>query len=321
MQHFFIINPAAGKPKGKESLISAINSAALAEDISYKIYETTSSGDATKFVTSKCEAIADETLRFYACGGDGTLNEVINAAAFFPNAEVAVIPVGTGNDFVKNFTNTKFFMNLKRQIRGSAIKIDLLKFNETYCANVLNVGLDCAVAEKMSQIKRSPLVPSKMAYIFALVSAFFKKYGSNFSITLDDGEPMKDEYLLAAFGKGSYYGGGFKSLPCAIANDGYIDVCIAKKISRIAFLKCVGKYKKGEHLDLSFITYKKCKKIHFECDEPIGISVDGEIIRADHFDLEVISNALSFSVPEGCELIPCPEGSNENKTDYNYQEV
>ncbi|MBO5006635.1 MAG: diacylglycerol kinase family lipid kinase [Clostridia bacterium] len=324
MQHYFIINPAAGKPKGKNSLIAAINSAAIAEDISYKVYETTAKGDATRFVTSKCEAITDEALRFYACGGDGTLNEVINAAVRFPNAEVAVVPVGTGNDFVKNFSNTKFFMNLKRQIRGSVVNIDLLKFNGKYCVNVMNIGLDCSVAEKMSQIKRSPLVPSKMAYIFALISAFFSKYGSRFRVALDDETTAEDEYLLAAFGKGSYYGGGFKSLPCAVADDGYIDVCIAKKISRPAFLKCVGKYKKGEHLDLPFITYKKCKKIHFECDEPIGVSVDGEIIKETNFDVEVIPCALRFSKPEGCELIAFSESEtarSENETDYNYQEV
>lgn len=324
MQHFFIINPAAGKPKGKDSLITVINSAALTEDISYKIYETTSRGDATRFVTSKCEALPEETLRFYACGGDGTLNEVINAAALFPNAEVAVVPVGTGNDFVKNFSNTKFFMNLKRQIRGNIIKIDLLKFNGKYCANVMNVGLDCSVAEKMSQIKRNPLVPSKMAYIFALISAFFGKYGSRFKVTLDDEPTAENEYLLAAFGKGSYYGGGFKSLPCAVADDGYIDACIAKKISRLAFIKCVGKYKKGEHLDLSFITYKKCKKIHFESDEPIGVSVDGEIVQETNFDIEVVPRALSFSMPEGCSLMAFHEGeanSSKDQTDYNYQEV
>ncbi len=324
MQHYFIINPAAGKPKGKENLLTAINSAAISEDISYKIYETTAKGDATRFVESRCNTVTDETLRFYACGGDGTLNEVINAAAHFPNAEVAVIPVGTGNDFVKNFSNQKFFMNLKRQIRGSVVKIDLLKFKGKYCVNVMNIGLDCAVAEKMSQIKRSPLVPSKMAYIFALVSAFFKKYGSRFKVTLDDETPLQDEYLLAAFGKGSYYGGGFKSLPCAVADDGYIDVCIAKKISRAAFLKCVGKYKKGEHLDLPFITYKKCKKIHFECDEPMGVSVDGEIIQENNFDIEVVPRALSFSMPEGCELLAFSESktnTDQTKTDYNYQEV
>ena len=215
-------------------------------------------------------------------------------------------------------------MNLKRQIRGSVVNIDLLKFNGKYCVNVMNIGLDCSVAEKMSQIKRSPLVPSKMAYIFALISAFFSKYGSRFRVALDDETTAEDEYLLAAFGKGSYYGGGFKSLPCAVADDGYIDVCIAKKISRPAFLKCVGKYKKGEHLDLPFITYKKCKKIHFECDEPIGVSVDGEIIKETNFDVEVIPCALRFSKPEGCELIAFSESEtarSENETDYNYQEV
>lgn len=173
MQHYFIINPAAGKPQGKLELVSAINSAALAENISYKVYETKVQGDATRFVEEKCACRENSQVRFYACGGDGTLNEVINAAVKYSGAEVAVVPVGTGNDFVKNFSNQKFFMNLKRQIRGVTTKMDLLKFNGKYCANVLNVGLDCSVVQKVSEIKRNPLVPAKMAYIFGLISAFF----------------------------------------------------------------------------------------------------------------------------------------------------
>lgn len=324
MRHYFIINPAAGKAKGKLELISAINSAALAENISYKVYETKSVGDATRFVDSRCERHKGEPLRFYACGGDGTLNEVINAAVKYPGAEVAVVPVGTGNDFIKNFSNTKFFMNLKRQIRGVATKIDLLKFNGKYCANVLNVGLDCSVVQKVSEIKRNPLVPSKMAYIFGLISAFFKKYGSRFRLWPDGAEVESDEFLLAAFGKGSFYGGGFKSLPLTVADDGYIDVCMAKKISRLAFLKAVGKYKKGDHLDLPFITYKKCKNIHFECDESMGVCADGEITQETCVDIEVAPRALTFSMPEGCSLLAFKESEAravEQVTDYNYQEV
>ena len=302
MKHYFIINPAAGKSHTTHDLMSKIVSAANAEDVDFKIYETKAKGDATRYVSEKCTKHPEKTLRFYACGGDGTLNEVINAAAAFPNAEVGVVPVGTGNDFIKNFSNTKNFMNMKRQILGTPVKIDLIKFNGRYCANVLNVGFDCSVVQKMGQFRRNAFVPNKLAYAAGIVSALSSSYGSSFRLTIDDDEVREEEFLLAAFGKGSFYGGGFKALPLTIADDGYIDACIATKISRMAFIQCVSKYKKGEHLDLDFITYKKCRKVRLESDEPIGICADGEITMETLVDIEVVPGALTFSVPEGSEL-------------------
>ena len=302
MRHYFIINPAAGKNHTAQELTSKIASAANATDIIFRVYETKCGGDATRYVNEKCTKHPEETLRFYACGGDGTLNEVINAAATFQNAEVAVIPVGTGNDFVKNFTNTKHFMNMKRQILGKPVKIDLIKFNGRYCANVLNIGFDCAVVLKMEKFRRSKIVPNKMAYIAGIVSALTSEYGTRFRLTIDDEETRDEEFLLAAFGKGSFYGGGFKALPLSIQNDGYIDACVATKISRMEFIGAVSKYKAGQHLDLGFINYQKCRKVHIESDEPIGVCADGEVTMETVVDVEVIPGALTFSIPEGCEL-------------------
>ena len=302
MRHYFIINPAAGKDHTAQELTSKIASAANATDILFRVYETKSQGDATRYVSEKCAKHPEETLRFYACGGDGTLNEVVNAAAAFPNAEVAVVPVGTGNDFVKNFTNTKNFMNMKRQILGTPVKIDLIKFNDRYCVNVLNIGFDCAVVQKMGQFRRSKFVPNKMAYIAGIVAALASEYGEHFRLTIDGEKFESEDFLLAAFGKGSFYGGGFKALPLSIANDGCIDACVATKISRLEFIQAVGKYKAGEHLDLGFITYKKCHSVHIESDEPIGVCADGEVFMENVIDVEVVPMALSFSIPEGCEL-------------------
>ena len=323
MKHYFIINPAAGKGTTTHDLMSKIVSATGAEDIHFRIYETKAQGDATVYVKAKCEKHPGDTLRFYACGGDGTLNEVINAAVLYPNAEVAVIPVGTGNDYIKNFSNTKNFMNIKRQIQGKAAKVDLIKFNGRYCANVLNIGFDCAVVQKMAYFRRNPIVPNKLAYVGGIVSALANEYGTNLRLTVDDDETREEEFLLAAFGKGSFYGGGFKALPLTVSDDGYLDACVAKKISRIDFIKCVGKYKAGEHLDLDFITYKKCRKIHLESDTPIGVCADGEVTMETTVDVEVAPLALSFSIPDGCVLSSACENEKEDaaETEYNYQEV
>ncbi len=325
MKHYFLINPAAGDGQITNDLITKIVSAANAEDINFRIYIKKHKGDAADYIKAKCEAHMHEgePLRFYACGGDGTLNEVVNAAVHYPNAEVAVIPVGTGNDFVKNFSSKKFFMNMRRQIRGTATKIDLLKFNDRYCANILNIGFDCSVVIKMSEFRRNRFVPNKFAYGCGILSALKNEYGANLRIQLDDEEPMEKEFLLAAFGKGSYYGGGYKALPLTISDDGYIDTCLATKIARRDFIKYVGKYKKGEHLDLFFISYKKCRKVRLESDEPIGVCADGEVTMETCVEIEVAPRALAFSVPEGCEFsaISREDASAEQAKDYDYQEV
>ena len=307
MRHYFIINPAAGKDHTAKELTSKIASAANSTDIVFRVYETKCGGDATRYVSEKCEKHPEETLRFYACGGDGTLNEVVNAAVVYPNAEVAVVPVGTGNDFVKNFTNQRHFMNMKRQILGKTMKIDLIKFNGRYCANVLNIGFDCSVVQKMGQFRRSKFVPNKMAYVAGIVSALASEYGERFRLYIDGEALEAEEFLLAAFGKGSFYGGGFKALPLSVMNDGYIDACVAKKISRMSFITCVSKYKAGEHLDLDFITYKKCRTVRLESDEPIGVCADGEVTMETVVDIEVVPEALTLSIPDGCELAALAE--------------
>lgn len=324
MIHCFVINPAAGKKLDTNNLTEKIEEAAKSENITPIIYKTTACGDAIRYVSEQCRLYNNETIRFYACGGDGTLNEVVNAAVKYNNAEVAVVPLGTGNDYVKLFSNPEFFTDFKRQIHGTARKTDLLKFNNKYCINILNIGFDCAVVQKVSEIKTKPWVPSNLAYIMGVISTFCKKFGSHYKIDLDN-EHFDEEFTLSVFGKGSYYGDGFKSLPLSKPDDGYIDVCIVKKVSRLTFIKVIGTYKKGLHAEnlekFPFMEYRKCKKIHFESDEPVGICADGEITLEKTIDIEVAPNALAISIPQGCEFSSISENKSNEKNHFEYQEV
>ena len=112
IKHVFILNPAAGKREGKESLRSQIEQACLARGVDFVIHVTGQAGEATSFVDAFCTREPDTQLRFYACGGDGTLSETVNGAYGHPNAAVGVIPVGTGNDFVRNFSGKQAFLDI-----------------------------------------------------------------------------------------------------------------------------------------------------------------------------------------------------------------
>ena len=118
IKHVFILNPAAGKSEGKADLHTQIEQVCSARGVDYEIHLTSEPGEATTFVNALCAREPDTQLRFYACGGDGTVNETVNAAAPFGNVSVGIYPCGSGNDFVRNFTEKKLFYDIRQRLLG-----------------------------------------------------------------------------------------------------------------------------------------------------------------------------------------------------------
>lgn len=309
MKHIFVVNPAAGKGKKLPAVLSAITYACEELDADYEIYHTVTVGDGIRFVREKCEKNPGEAMRFYACGGDGTLYEVINGAVGYPAAEVAVVPSGTGNDFIKAFSSPEFFSDIKRQLLGKPERLDLIRYNNKYCINVLNIGFDCDVVQKVSEIKRSALVPSKLAYLFSVANVFTKTFGKSFKVLIDDRELIEREFMLLALANANYYGDGFKVAPDALLDDGYMNLCLVDKVSRAEFIKLVAKYKVGHHVNENgeslypFIRYQKCKKVLIESYKPLGVCADGEISPYKTVQIEIAPAAVAFSIPKGVRCL------------------
>lgn len=133
---------------------------------------------------------------FYACGGDGTLYEVVNGAYGYPNCEVAVIPLGSGNDFVRLFGTKEQFCNVEAQVTGIPVELDVIKCGDKIAINQCSMGMDAEVCAKQSYFKKMPLMTGETAYVAAALQALCKKIGHEFTITIDDGEPIKQDVLL-----------------------------------------------------------------------------------------------------------------------------
>ena len=114
MKHIFIINPAAGKENASEKICAALD--AMSKSVDYEIYQTQAPGDATAYIRNYCMN-STERMRFYACGGDGTLNEVVNGLVGFEHASLGCYPCGSGNDFVKYYGGKKHFLNVESKLR------------------------------------------------------------------------------------------------------------------------------------------------------------------------------------------------------------
>ena len=310
MVYHFVLNPMSGKnlkkaQKSVKTMTDKIRKACQNRHLSYRIYYTTSVGDATEYVRSMIKSSHDKQ-RFICVGGDGTINEIVNSAPCNPNVEFGVIPHGSGNDFVRNFTNGDLFYDIDAQIDGETISLDLIKYNDAYCANMINIGFDCSVVKEAARLKKMKVVTPGFSYIGGVIVALFKKYGTKMKLVFDDGEVIDSTLLLTAIGNGRYCGGGFNSVPKALLNDGMIDLAIIKKVSRLTFIGLVGSYKKGTYLSnpkaQKYITYKSIPHFKMEFDDPIPICIDGEIKGAKNIDFSVVRNGFNFVVPKGSKI-------------------
>ena len=301
----FILNPKSGRSPKQRKMEQEIKEACKKRQLNYHIYYTTGVGDATEYVRSMIR-ISQEKQRFICVGGDGTINEIANSAPCTPGVEFGVIPNGSGNDFVRNFSNVKLFTSIEAQLDGEAIPLDLIKCNEHYCVNMVNIGFDCSVVKEAEKLKRHKFVTPGLSYIFGVVVVLFKKFGTKMRIIFDDGEVIEKEFTLTAIGNGKFCGGGFEAAPKALLNDGLLDVCAINKISRLTFISLVGSYKNGTYLEnanaMKYIRHRRVPHFRMEFDTPIPICIDGEIKGAKNVDFEVVRNAFNFVVPKGCAL-------------------
>lgn len=305
MKHCFVINPAAGKGKLQKALESAVTRACTEADENYSVYYTQSKADCERYVRERC-AEGDE-IRIYACGGDGTLCDVVNGAAGFENAEVGLIPIGTGNDFVRNFTFKEKFMDIAAQLRGHICPIDLIKYNGRYLINMLNTGFDCEVVRQVAQIKKNPLVPGGLAYLCGVVKVLVKKPGVSMRVSVDGGELQDKSLLLTCVGNGEFCGGGFRSEPYASLSDGLMDVSFVFNLTRRKFLRILSFYKNGKYLSRAdadeLAEYVRCSQLDIEFPAKQTVSVDGELEEVERLSLRVVRGAVRFCLPEGCEQL------------------
>ena len=312
VKHIFIINPAAGKGDSLDKLESDIKKTADGCGAEYEIYRSKSVGDAEIFVRNTCLGSDGSPIRFYACGGDGTVNEVFNGTAGFNFAEVGILPIGTGNDFVKNFGNAEAFMDISAQLGGKVIRIDGIKVGERYAVNMVNMGFDCSVVETVQKIKRRPWISSGMAYIAGVVIEFAKMPGAKLKKLVIDGREIDDRELqLCTFANGGFYGGGFHSAPLAKPNDGMIDVCYVKRVSRIQFVTMIGSYKKGTHLEneriMKVAEYHKCRSACIDFEGETSVCIDGEITKMKSLELELCPHMFGLVLPLGADYDGSPK--------------
>lgn len=300
MKHLFIINPAAGSRDRTLEYSAAIRTACDARRLNYEIRVSMGPGDCAKIAREA--AATGEEIRLYACGGDGTLNEVVTGAVGYHNAAVTAYAGGSGNDFVRIFDNPDAFTDLDGLLDGVESEFDLIKVNDDYSLNICSVGLDARIGTDVSNYKRFPLLQGFRAYAVSTVINVIRGIGEHYVVELN-GERIDGEQTMICVCNGRFYGGGFNPVPEADPTDGLLDVLVVKKVRRLQVPGVVGKYKAGKYRQLpELVRHFRTDRLMIHADRLTPINLDGELRRAKDISISVAGEKVRFFYPRGVAL-------------------
>ena len=297
MKHLFIINPAAGSRDRTESYSRKIRDVCGSRGLDYRIEVSACPGDCSRLAREAAQT--GEAYRIYACGGDGTLNEVAAGAAGYDNAAVTVFSGGSGNDFVKLFDDPGAFFELERLLDCEEATFDLIRCNGDIALNICSVGLDARIGTDVANYKRLPLLHGFRAYAVSTVVNLFRGISEHYVVEVN-GERIDGEQTFVCVCNGRFYGGGFNPVPEADPTDGELDVLLVKKVTLLQVPAVIGKYKNGLYKELPhLVRHMKTRSIKIICDKPSSINLDGEQRIAREATMEEAEEKLRFFYPRG----------------------
>ncbi len=302
MKHIFIINPTAGKADSRQRIYDMADTLRQKHHLDVQCILTKRQGHAIELTRQLCQS--GEELRFYACGGDGTINEVANGIIGYENAAMTCIPVGTGNDFLKNFGDDAVkFQDAENLWDGPQFPMDAIDVNGRVALTIACSGIDARVADDVHKYSESPLLDGKSSYIVSLLMNFiFRPLATHWTVELD-GQALTDDYVLVSVCNGRYYGGGFMPMAEARMDDGILNTLVVKKIPKLTFLRHLNAYSKGQHEKMPAAYVSACtpKVVRILSDQPNIITcLDGESVHNSEVTIRLSDKRLNFFGPAGC---------------------
>ena len=306
MRHIFVINPYSGKGNWLEGLLADIESACAEAGITPEIYKEPDRDGMMQFMRAAAET--GEPMRVYACGGDGTIFCAVNATYGHRNVQIAAVPYGSGNDFIKLFGPKEALRDIRRHIHGTPHWIDAVECGEDVSVNIVSMGFDAEVNATQAKTKKLPLIGGPAGYNLALLACLPKKFFSKFTVQVDGGPPVTDEFAFAIGGNSRWYGGGFKACPKALPDDGLMDcITVRKEISKLKLISMIGTFQKGGYLDdpkwQSFTQMQRGKVMRVHADAPAAVNIDGEIRMATDVTFQLKEKAVCYVVPQGSKYL------------------
>lgn len=293
MKHVFIIN---GQSKEEYRKKLDLDIRRFYKNKDYIIEYTQYPRHATRIAKEYTEKYKD--LRIYACGGDGTIHEIVNGIFPYTHVELAILPIGTGNDFVKSFGyDREDFHRLEDYNDPVYLWSDLIRVGNEVSINTVSLGFDVTIAQNVDKFKK--IAGKNNAYYLSLLYCITQKLNTLFQLSVDGKKIADKEYMFVVVCNGNYYGGGYKPCPHASISDGYLDLCLVFNVPRFRILDLSTKYKMGTHLKYKqYVKTQKIKQLTVRNNQPVQINLDGEIRTMTQPFIEIVPHQIKICLPK-----------------------
>jgi len=232
-------------------------------------------------------------------GGDGTMNEVVNGAAA-TNAEIAILPNGTGQDFGRTHAiPTGFDDAVRVALDGETRAIDIgrvvLGGETRYFANVGSAGMSGSVARRANSMSKR--LGGRATFFYALTREFLAWKNTEVTVRLEGGEERRGAMHDVIVAIGRWHGGGMHLAPDASHDDGLFDVVLIGDVNKLDFLTTAPRLYTGKYLSHPKVDHTRSATVEIEAGEPLPVEVDGEPIGTTPARFEVEPAALRIRVP------------------------
>lgn len=293
MYYIFVVNGREDKKFIMDELTPQLKDV----KIKYEIYRTTSEGDATRFVRIYCDFHPEDEVCFVACGGTGTFSEVVNGVVGAVNKRVALLAYGSGNNFTLHFPERNF-RSLKDLLEGDTLLSDVIKCNNDYSINVINLGFDSMAAHYGAKYI---LEGKDKPYLRGTVRSILFNRFNNYRIIVDGECLTRGTTMFCTIANASHYGQNYKCAPYAKMDDGHMDVEVNRSTTILTFVLMYRHFKDGHHVENAFcrrrMKFRDARHVDISSKSLIYLCVDGEIVASRHFEIDLIDKAVTIQLP------------------------
>jgi diacylglycerol kinase family enzyme len=315
-KHLFVINPRSFPARqAQEKVLAEIRDcfAGLGED--YSVHVSRYPRDAVGFIR-KWVGMAGHAgpVRVYAVGGDGILFDCLNGIVGLPDAELASVPYGNGNDMIRAFGEHKrsLFRDIRLQAASAAIPADIIYCGTNYAFNFCTIGMESdaimnsitlysGIAGKVRQFPRLNFFLYTLIFYFGGMKAVFNKKVMNqyYTITID-GEDFSGAYGSINIANGPCYGGDKNPVITAVPDDGVLDALFFKSGGSVKAMTRIMPYVRGEFRRFpGEFAWKRLRRIEIRSEEPLLVDLDGEVFFDTTVRIEIIPQGVKLVAPGG----------------------
>ena len=309
MKHVFVFDPKAfyNQQWKMDNILDNIGQYfRTQEKVDFSVQFSRYRRNAIGIISDEAEKTSSgEIIRIYAIGGEEVLFDCLNAVAHFPNTQLALIPYGESNSFLKIFGDDKadIFKDIPSLVKAKALPTDIIRWGINYALNSCYIGMDSAISKNLKDLKSR--LNKGSYFLFSIIpsfaGSFFVAFDKNsaardYNITIDDLD-YSGQYSLIHIANSPYQAGKKTGAYDATPDDGLLDIALIKASHPLGTLVSVSKYLNGKRPKNCLFT--QGKKITVHTDRQMCIQLDNEYVLDTDINLNVVHHAAQIVAAEG----------------------